>query len=55
MASLPVAVRQTDGGQSDERVQEGYNEYCSLTGAEIPREIHMMCWRVREKPQLLIL
>lgn len=31
MASLP-AVRQTGGGQSDERVQEEYNAYCSHTG-----------------------
>ena len=31
MASLPE-VRQTGGGQSDERVQEEYNAYCSHTG-----------------------
>lgn len=30
IASLP-AVRQTGGGQSDERVQEEYNAYCSHT------------------------
>ena len=54
MALLPV-VRQTDGGQSDERVREGHKAYYSHTRAMIHGEMRMMGWWVRGKPQQHIL